>query len=45
MAFLAIPVLVLCCNNCSKDDSDSGNSGKPYVRLNFSERMVSNSTG
>ena len=44
-AFLAIVMMMLCCSHCSKDDSDNGNTGKPYVRLNFSEKMVSNSAG
>ena len=44
-ASLAIVTMMLCCSHCSKDDSGSGNSGKPYIRLNFSEKMVSNSAG
>ena len=44
-ALLAIVSTMLCCSNCSKDDSGGGNSGKPYLRLNFNEKMVANKAG
>ena len=44
-ALLAIVSMMLCCNNCSKDDSGDNDTGKAYLRLNFNEKMVSNSSG
>ena len=44
-ALLAIVSMMLCCNNCSKDDSGGNDTGKAYLRLNFNEKMVSNSSG
>ena len=43
--FMILGTMMLCCNNCSKDDSGSDNTGKSYLRVNFSEKMVANASG
>jgi len=43
-AFLSIVSMMLCCN-CGKDDTGGSDSGKPYLRLSFNEKMVSNKAG
>ena len=44
IVFLIALTSMLCCN-CSKDDSKGDDSGKPYLRVSFSEKMVGNSSG